>query len=125
MKKNPQANTKLERWLWLLAGKEEKLEMAKEENESIKKALEMIEQMNIDEKEWQLYRSREMAIMDYNVGMNVSKQEGLAEGRAKGREEGERKKQIEIAKELLKLGMSIEDIEKVTKLTKEEISKCK
>ena len=28
-KKNPGANTKLEQWLWLLAGREEKLEIAK------------------------------------------------------------------------------------------------
>lgn len=35
----------------------------------------------------------------------------------------ENRRIIEIAKELLKLGMSIEDIQKVTKLTKEEIQK--
>ena len=145
IKKNPVANTDLEKWLWLLAGKEEKLDMAKEENESIKKAIEIIEQMSTDNEEWRLYRSRELAIMDYNVGMRVSKEEGLAEGLIEGRErglkeglkegrkegrkegqvEGERKTKIEIAKKLLKLGMSIEDIEKVTQLSKEEIGKCK
>ena len=44
-------------------------------------------------------------------------------GREEGREEGERKKQIEIAKELLKMGMKIEEIERATKLTKEQIEK--
>lgn len=121
VKKNPQANTKLERWLWLLAGKEEKLEMAKKQTPEIRQAIELIKKMSMDEKEWRLYQSREMAIMDYNVGMRKSKEEGLAEGR----QEGERKKQIEITKELLKLGMTTEDIEKVTKLSKEEIEKCK
>ncbi len=29
VKKNPDAKSKLEQWLWLLAGREEKLEMAK------------------------------------------------------------------------------------------------
>lgn len=115
VKKNPEANTKLEQWLWLLAGREDKLEMAKKENDKIEKAMKIIEEMSLDEKEWELYRSRQMAIMDYNVGMRESKEEG--------REEGRKENQIEIAKELLKLGMSIEDIEKVTKLDKEEIEK--
>ena len=32
VKKNPEANTKLEQWLWLIVGREEKLKMAKKEN---------------------------------------------------------------------------------------------
>ena len=115
VKKNPEAKSKLEQWLWLLAGREEKLEMAKKENKEIEKAMEIIDEMSMDEKEWELYRARQMAIMDYNVGMRKSKEEG--------KEEGEKKKQLEIAKELLRMGMKIEDIEKATKLTKEEIEK--
>lgn len=115
IKKNPEANTKLEQWLWLIAGREEKLEMAKKENKEIKKAMDIIDEMSMDEKEWELYQSRKMAIMDYNTGIYEAKEEGL--------KEGERKKQIEIAKELLKLGMNIEDIQKATKLTIEEIKK--
>lgn len=115
VKKNPEANISLEQWLWLIAGREEKLEMAKKENKEIKKAMDIIDEMSMDEKEWELYQSRKMAIMDYNTGIYEAKEEGL--------KEGERKKQIEIAKELLKLGMTIEDIQKVTKLTIEEIKK--
>lgn len=115
IKKDPEAKTKLEQWLWLLAGREDKLEMARKENESIEKAMKIIEEMSLDEKEWELYRSRQMAIMDYNVGMSTSREEG--------EKIGQRKKQIEIAKELLKFGMRIEDIQKITKLTKEEIEK--
>ena len=48
---------------------------------------------------------------------------GIYEAKEEGLKEGERKKQIEIAKELLKLGMNIEDIQKATKLTIEEIKK--
>ena len=119
VKKNPEANTKLEQWLWLIAGREEKLEMAKKENKEIKKAMDIIDEMSMDEKEWELYQSRKMAIMDYNTGIYEAKEEGKEEGL----KEGERRKQIEIAKELLKLGMSIEDIQKATKLTIEEIKK--
>lgn len=115
VKKNPEANTKLEQWLWLIVGREEKLEMAKKENEEIKKAMDIIDEMSMDEKEWELYQSRKMAIMDYNTGIREAKEEG--------KEEGERKSKIEIAKKLLSKKISIEEIEEITGLSKEEIQK--
>jgi len=111
IKKNPEARTKLEQWLWLIVGRGEKLEMAKKENKEIKKAMEIIDEMSMDEKEWELYESRRLAIMDYNTGINESKEEGIKEGK------------IEVAKELFKLGLNIDDIQKVTKLKQEEIEK--
>ena len=54
---------------------------------------------------------RKMAIMDYNTGIREA------------REEGERKKQIEIAKKLLEMKISIEQIIEATNLTKGEIEK--
>lgn len=129
VKKNPKANTKLEQWLWLIAGREEKLEMAKKENKEIKKAIDIIDEMSMNEKEWELYWSRKFAIMDYNSGMLNAQEKGLREGREKGMKEGIKEGikegKMQDAKELLKLGMSIEDIQKVTKLTKEEIEKLR
>ena len=113
VKKNPEANTRLEQWLWLIAGREEKLELAKKENKEIKKAMDMIDEMSMDEKEWELYMSRKIAIMDYNSGMRHAEEKGIKEGK------------LQTAKELLKLGMSIEEIVKVTKLEKQEIEKLK
>ena len=81
--------------------------------------------MFIYEKEWELYESRRLAIMDYNTGMIKAREEGEALGEAKGRKKGERKKQLEIAKKLLKLGISIDKIEEATELTKEEIEELK
>ena len=49
----------------------------------------------------------------------TEEQSGLAEGEAKG----ERLKQLEIAKNLINYGMSIEDIIKTTGLSKEEVEK--
>ena len=121
VKKNSEANTKLEQWLWLIVGREEKIKMAKKENKEIKKAMDIIDEMSMDPKEWELYESRRLAIMDYNTGMHQSREDG----RAEGRKEGEKKKQLEIAKELLKLGMNIDDIQKAPKLTKEEIENLK
>lgn len=117
VKKNPEANTKLEQWLWLIAGREEKLEMAKKENKEIKKAMDIIDEMSMDEKEWELYWSRKFAIMDYNTGIREAKEEGLEEGMKEGK--------MQDARELLKMGMSVEDVQKVTKLEKKEIEKLR
>ena len=119
IKKNPEARTKLEQWLWLIVGRGEKLEMAKKENKEIKKAMEIIDEMSMDEKEWELYESRRLAIMDYNTGIYKSKEEGIKEGI----KQGKREEKIEVAKELFKLGLNIDDIQKVTKLKQEEIEK--
>lgn len=91
--------------------------MAKKENKEIKKAMDMIDEMSIDEKEWELYMSRKIAVMDYNSGIRNAKEKGI--------EEGKKKKQIEIAKKLLAKNMSIEEIEEITELTTEEIKKIK
>ena len=87
--------------------------MAKKENKEIKKAMDIIDEMSMDPKEWELYESRRLAIMDYNTGMHQS------------RENGRKEKQLEIAKNLLAMGMKIEDIQKATKLSKEEIENLK
>lgn len=119
IKKNPEAKTKIEQWLWLLAGREEKLAMAKKENKELEKAMDIIDEMSRDEKEWELYESRRLAIMDYNTGMIKAREEG----EAKGREKGEKKSKSEIAKKLLAKKMPIDEIIEITELTKEEIEK--
>jgi len=118
-KKNPGANTKLEQWLWLLAGREEKLEMARKKNKEIDKAIDIIDQMSMDEKEWNLYISRQRAIWDYNTGMRTAREEGMK----KGVEEGAKLEKLEIARNMLKEKVDIQIIAKVTGLTKEEIEK--
>ena len=129
VKKNPEAKTKLEQWLWLIAGREDKLEMAKKENKKIEKAIEIIKQMSMDEKEWELYNSRQMAILDYNTGMKNARDEGEAIGLSKGEKigisKGKKEEQLRIAKNFLKLGIDIEDIKKATGLTRRRIRKNK
>ena len=43
----------------------------------------------------------------------------------KGKSEGAKEKQIEIAKKLLKMGMTVEQIKEATKLSEKEIKKLK
>ncbi len=121
VKKNPEAKTKLEQWLWLIAGREDKLEMAKKENKKIEKAIEIIKQMSMDEKEWELYNSRQMAILDYNTGMKNARDAGRNEGKAIGQKE----EQLRIAKNLLKLGIDLKEIQKATGLTRRRTRKNK
>ncbi len=125
VKKNPEAKTKLEQWLWLIAGREDKLEMAKKENKKIEKAIEIIKQMSMDEKEWELYNSRQMAILDYNTGMRNARAEGRSEGEKIGLSKGKKEEKIEIAQNLLKLNIDIENIKKATGLTRRRIRKNK
>ena len=111
IKKNCGINTKLEQWLWLLTGKGEKVEMAEKENKEIKKAIEILEEMSMDEKEWELYQSRKMAEIDYNSKIALA------------REEGEKRKSKEIAKKLIETGMDLKQVGKITGLSEKEIKK--
>lgn len=83
IKKNPKAKTRLEQWLWLIAGKEEKLEMSKLDNPEVKKAMELVEEIMADPKERELYEARKMAKFNYDSGIAYAKEEGKKEERAK------------------------------------------
>lgn len=83
------------------------------ENKEIKKANKEYEYLTGDEAERRLAFLRDKAIRD-----EISFRET-------GKEQGRREEKITIARELLKLGMSIEEIQKVTKLEKEVIEKLK
>ena len=117
LKKNPGISSKLEQWLWLIVGEEEKVEMVSKENKTIEKVVEDLDEMSADEKErWEAF-NRKLAIWDYNVNIQIATEQGKAEGVAKGEEIGKE----EIAKKLKKKGMKIEEIIEVTGLSKEKI----
>ena len=77
--KKPSTEKILNQWLWLISGEEEKIKMAEKEFEEIQKAMEIINEMSMDSKEWELYESREKAIMDYNSGMHAAEKRGREE----------------------------------------------
>lgn len=54
-------------------------------------------------------------------GRAAGLEEGRAEGRAEGLEEGVQKKALEVAKNLKSMGLSTQDIQRVTGLSKDEI----
>lgn len=120
-KQNPSIENELNQWLWLILGEEDKIKMSVKKNKKIKKAVEIVDTMSMDPKEWELYRSRQMAILNYNIGMQNSRKQG----EEIGKEIGKKEEKIEIAKKMLELGDGIEKVSLVTGLTKEEIEKIK
>lgn len=109
IKKNPEAKTKLEQWLWLLVGKEEKIEMAKKKNKEVEKAVEVLDRMSMNPKE----RERCESIAMYEFFRKDAERIKIEN------------KQKEIAKKLLEKGMTVEEISEITELSEEEIEKLK
>ncbi|MFR3341864.1 MAG: Rpn family recombination-promoting nuclease/putative transposase [Clostridia bacterium] len=118
--KNPNCNTKLEQWLWLIDGsKEEKEKMSALENEEINKTVKELNKLSQNPEEVAKYEEREWSIMRYNVEMDTNRELGKEEGR----KEGKRDKEIEIVKKLYSLNTPIEKIAEIVELSIEEVKK--
>ena len=116
--------TKLEQWMQFISQTNERgVELAMKENKEIRKANEEYEYLTGDAAERRLAFLRDKAIREEKRIRQGGIEEGRKEGIEKSKKEGRQEKQKEIAKELLKLGMKISDIQQATKLTKEEIQK--
>ena len=66
IKKNAEAKTKLEQWLWLIAGREDKVKMSKLDNPEVKKAMKLVEEILSDPKEREIIDAREIARKNCN-----------------------------------------------------------
>ncbi len=84
---------------------------------AIYKANEKMEFLANDKEVLRLYHLREMAQIDYNSGMKKAKDEGRAEGKAE--------EKIEVARNALKMNMSVDDISKLTGLSRQQIEDSK
>lgn len=102
--------TELDYWMQFIGNiSKEGVKIAMEKNEKIKKAQEELDYLTGNEEERRLAELREKAIRDEISGLNCA------------RKEGEKSSRLNIAKKLKEMKMSIDDIEKATGLTKEEI----
>lgn len=117
VKKLPKPRTKLDQWLYLIAGREEMLEGIEERVKEIEKAVDTLEQLSMDKQAWNLYESRDMAKRDYNTGMRNAEERGI--------NKGEKKNSIEIARKMLKENMPESQIIRLTGLTENEINNLK
>ena len=95
------------------------------ENEEINDAKKVLKTISQDERERRLTELREKYRMDQHAimlaGYDKGLKEGIEQGIEQGFEQGKKQGEKEIAKKLFKLGISENEIEKVTELTKEEL----
>lgn len=99
------------------------------DNEAIKKAKEVLEEISGNEKEKELAFQRLMYKMDqeaieaagYDRGMEIGIEQGIEQGIQKGIE----KEKENIAKKMIQQNIQIETIIECTGLTKEEIEEIK
>ena len=116
--KNPDCNTKLEQWLWLIDGsKEEKVEMSAKENEEIDKTVKELNKLSQNPDEVAKCEEREWSIMRYDVEMKTNRELGEKAGEKRGRENEKRN----VVKNLHKLNIPIEKIAKAVELSEKEV----
>ena len=106
---------KLTKWLKFILNPNEKGDFNMEEDDDIRAARKVLEEISQDEKEREKARLRDKYVRE----MNSSRNEGYAEGKA----EGKASERIKIAKIMLKEGSDISFIVKCTGLAEEEVKK--
>ena len=85
-----------------------------------------IEDINNNEGAWKKYSKAEIELaIEAREAREKGLKEGRVEGKAEGLAEGKAEQKIEIAKNMLNLGISTDLIEKATGLTSEEIVNIK
>jgi predicted transposase/invertase (TIGR01784 family) len=110
--------TKLWDWLeFMRTQDEEELDMLSARNPDVGKAVTRLKELSADEKVRALHEAYEKARRD----QKWFEQSAREEGRGEGREEGERNAQLAIARKALAENLSIETIQTITGLMREEI----
>jgi predicted transposase/invertase (TIGR01784 family) len=122
-------NDSLHRWLtWFDKDSPEGLvEEVVKMDMAIQKAEEKMVYVSRDKEALRAYQMREMALSDWTSGLNHAREEGIQEGIVKGIQEGMVKgiqeEKREVAGNLKKLGLPVEQIAKATGLSVEEIGR--
>lgn len=96
-----------------------------EKNKHIKEAKIELESVSGDYEVRRLAELREKYIRDSHAEREYAIEEGLKEGIQKGMKQGTKESRINIAKNMLKRGMNVQDIVDITELTYDEVVKLK
>ena len=96
-----------------------------EKNEKVRKAQEELEYLEGDEAFKRKVELKEKYEKDMNSAIHYGKEEGMKKGLQEGLHEGKISEKKDIAKKMLEIGMNVEQIMKITDLSKEEIEKLK
>ena len=117
-KKHKKINSKIDGWIAFIDDEDKELvKMAEKRNKVLQKARKEVDYLTGDERIQRMEELREMWELDYNSDMY----EARTSGTRKGRREGRREEKKDIAKKLLELQMSVEQISEITDLSEEEI----
>ena len=138
-KKKPEVHTKLEQWLWLFVGSEEEVQKASKLNKEIEKINKKLASMSLSNEERNNYEFRLKAIRDEadvkdyiakkareegeRLGEERGKKLGERLGEERGEIQGEKRTQEEIIKSMIEEKLSIQEIERFTKIPEAEIKR--
>jgi predicted transposase/invertase (TIGR01784 family) len=123
LKRKDIKNKPLERWLRYFdtSTPEEELKEIIKMDSAIRKAQERLDFVTQDKEFLRNYHLREMALSDWTTGINTATEKGIEQGKKIGIEQGAMQSKIEIAKNLLKKGISIDLVHETTGLDIETI----
>lgn len=113
LRKN-KTNTKLDKWVNFIE-RPSQVDIMNEEDEALKKAREILEDMSKDEHERYIASLREKYILDQNSIRETGIEEGI--------KQGIEKRNTEMILKMKSMNMKIEQIAEITGLTKDEIEK--
>jgi hypothetical protein len=123
-KAKPDLSKPLDRWLIFIEDSPEEVrEMAMNVDPNIAKAAEILERLGSLDEVRRYYEAREMAIHDEVTRITGAKAEGLAEGIATGRAEGLVEGKLETARNMLREGINVPLVVKVTGLPEADVAK--
>ncbi|MBV6714239.1 Rpn family recombination-promoting nuclease/putative transposase [Paenibacillus chitinolyticus] len=100
-------------------------EVLKMNEPTLKKAMDTLEFLSQDREARRLYEERQKYLHDEASMIEWATEKGMARGIAKGIAEGEQKKAVEIAKNMLALGLQVSVIAKASGLSEDEVESLK
>lgn len=126
-KKAEECVTDFEKWIYVLKHMTTLERIPFETQKKIFKRLaEVADSRCLSKEEMEKYEESQRQVDNYNLGMYSAwlegNEKGIKQGIEQGIEQGELAKSLDVAKNLLALGMPVSQIMQVTGLTKEQIS---
>ena len=119
-KKAEECVTDFEKWIYVLKHMTTLERIPFETQKKIFKRLaEVADSRCLSKEEMEKYEESQRQVDNYNLGMYSAWLEGNEKGIKQGIEQGELAKSLDVAKNLLALGMSVSQIMQVTGLSKE------
>jgi predicted transposase/invertase (TIGR01784 family) len=117
----------IEKWTYYFKHAEETseddLHKIFEKDVIIQRAYEELDRFHWKEEELRAYEAVVKHEMDYQASLDFKFEQGIQKGLEKGKAEGEREALVKVAKNMLKKGLSIQNISSSTGLSAKEVKK--